>query len=98
MEQKKYNGWSNYATWRVNLELFDGISWVPDDVFGDSVFDFSEQLKGHAENEIWEAVENPQPNDGSNLAYDYAMAFISDVNWYEIAHNINEDHGLGLSE
>jgi len=19
-----YNGWTNYATWRVNLELFDG--------------------------------------------------------------------------
>jgi hypothetical protein len=21
----KYNGWTNYATWRVNLEIFDGI-------------------------------------------------------------------------
>ena len=20
--QKKYNGWTNYATWRVNLEMF----------------------------------------------------------------------------
>ncbi len=20
----KYNGWTNYATWRVNLEIFDG--------------------------------------------------------------------------
>ena len=20
----KYNGWSNYATWRVHLEIFDG--------------------------------------------------------------------------
>jgi hypothetical protein len=20
----KYNGWTNYATWRVNLEMFDG--------------------------------------------------------------------------
>jgi len=19
-----YNGWTNYATWRVNLEMFDG--------------------------------------------------------------------------
>ena len=23
MENKKYNGWTNYATWRVMLELFD---------------------------------------------------------------------------
>jgi hypothetical protein len=22
-----YNGWSNYATWRVNLEVFDGLSF-----------------------------------------------------------------------
>jgi len=21
----KYNGWTNYATWRVNLEVFDGL-------------------------------------------------------------------------
>lgn len=21
-----YNGWTNYATWRVNLEIFDGTS------------------------------------------------------------------------
>jgi len=23
---KNYNGWTNYATWRVNLEMFDGMS------------------------------------------------------------------------
>jgi hypothetical protein len=23
----KYNGWTNYATWRINLEIFDGGSW-----------------------------------------------------------------------
>ena len=23
--EKTYNGWTNYATWRVNLEIFDGI-------------------------------------------------------------------------
>jgi hypothetical protein len=25
MNDQKYNGWTNYATWRVNLEIFDGI-------------------------------------------------------------------------
>jgi len=24
----EYNGWTNYATWRVNLEIFDGIRSV----------------------------------------------------------------------
>ena len=25
MKDQKYNGWTNYATWRVNLEIFDGL-------------------------------------------------------------------------
>lgn len=24
MDTQKYNGWQNYATWRINLECFDG--------------------------------------------------------------------------
>jgi hypothetical protein len=29
----KYNGWSNYATWRINLEVFDGseVTWTAQD-------------------------------------------------------------------
>ena len=29
----KYNGWTNYATWRVNLEMFDGqpVEWLDRD-------------------------------------------------------------------
>ena len=27
MSDKKYNGWTNYATWRVNLEIIDGHDW-----------------------------------------------------------------------
>ena len=23
-ENTKHNGWTNYATWRINLEIFDG--------------------------------------------------------------------------
>jgi len=25
MSDTTYNGWSNYATWRINLEVFDGM-------------------------------------------------------------------------
>ena len=24
MKDERYNGWTNYATWRVNLEIIDG--------------------------------------------------------------------------
>ena len=78
-----YNGWTNYATWRVNLEMFDGMdaesnSW-PQDLQG-----LSEALQAYAEDYIDLSCE-----DG--IAKDYAMAFINDVNWYEIAgHYITE--------
>jgi len=25
MSDTTYNGWTNYATWRINLEVFDGL-------------------------------------------------------------------------
>ena len=33
-------------------------------------------------------------SNGPCLALDYARAFVSAVNWYEIAKRINEDHEL----
>ena len=68
MSNQTYNGWTNYATWRVNLEMFDGSegTWT-----ADSARDFVEDV-----------IIDSTP-DG--IARDYALAFISDVNWHEIA-------------
>lgn len=74
-----YNGWTNYATWRVNLELFDGqpCEWVRASM---SQIDVAEQLK--------ELVNEYLEEDGKGLALDYARAFMSEVNWHEIAKHI----------
>lgn len=85
-----YNGWTNYATWRVNLEIIDGIRWdddVKDGISYDSVYDFSLDLKERAE----EAISN-YGDLQSGLALDYALAFLSEVNYYEIAKHIAEDY------
>lgn len=71
MKNEKYNGWTNYATWRVNLEIFDGMD---DDFFHDMR---AEDVKEYAEEIIFQDVA-----DG--LAKDYANAFLDDVNWHEI--------------
>ena len=45
-----YNGWTNYATWRVNLEIFDG--YDPYDAGHDSAtsaYDLGLALKDIAE-------------------------------------------------
>ena len=74
MKDTTYNGWTNYATWRVNLELFDGSDqfWS-----ADSAREFVEEI-------IYESTPE-------GVARDYALAFISDVNWYEIAEHYEEN-------
>jgi hypothetical protein len=85
MTDTKYNGWTNYATWRVNLEIFDG--WSVDDLdsltMGDT-YNLSKQLEEY----VYELISE----QSSGLANDYANAFLSDVNWYEIADHMIRDH------
>ena len=88
MSDTKYNGWTNYATWRVNLEMFDGANW--NDYYIGSFpepYDLGLALKEHTQDLIYEAGGG----DG-NIAVDYALAFLSDVNWYEIAEHMIEDN------
>jgi len=79
-----YNGWTNYATWRVNLEIFDGLA--PEDMGWETfdIYDLTDSLKEYAQT----AIEDSAPE---GLALDYARAFLADVNWGEIArHKITE--------
>ena len=70
MNDTKYNGWTNYATWRINLEMFEN-----DDHDGCDADHFKETAIQYLEIDC----------DTSSLAFDYAMAFLDDVNWHEIA-------------
>ena len=90
MTNNTYNGWTDYATWRVNLEIFDGFNPVEDwglelDERGaDDEYakeQLAEALRDRAEEVIFEG------SDKRNLVDSYAEAFLSDVNWYEIASN-----------
>jgi hypothetical protein len=82
-----YNGWTNYATWRVKLEMFDHDHL-------DQVFDLSldpwslrNVLQDYVEGHIYESGGGE-----GNIAVDYALAFIKDVNWMEIAEHMIKDH------
>lgn len=80
----KYNGWTNYATWRVNLEWFDGFNPSDNGYDTKDIYELSEQLKDYVQNVIDEtSLDN-------NIVKDYALVFISDVNWYEIAEHLLE--------
>ena len=83
MNDKTYNGWTNYATWRVNLELFDDFR-VMDKELMDDTYVLSKYLRETAEVYI-------EDSSTDGLARDYALAFLSDVNWYEIAKHMIDD-------
>lgn len=81
----RYNGWTNYETWRVNLELFDGFDvsdYAPECIRDDDAYSLSKLLQEYAENAI------DQDGTLEGLAVDYALAFLAGVNWYEIAEHL----------
>ncbi len=82
MNINKYNGWTNYATWRVNLELFSDMDYK--DYFDE--FPNVEMLEDYVENVVFE-------HTGSmGLMEDYARAFIREVNFFEIYDHIRENY------
>jgi hypothetical protein len=98
MSDTKYNGWTNYATWRINLEVFDGLE-LEDFGGQDKNFDpeliclhtLAEALQERAE-EIIFLDSNIGGKSPSSLLEDYARAFLQDVNYYEIAEHLVQDH------
>ena len=79
---ERYNGWTNYATWRVRLEMFDAYDGASDNDL--DAYDLGQHLREMAEETISEQAEG--------LAESYALAFLADVNWYEIAERMIEDY------
>ena len=79
----EYNGWTNYATWRINLEV------IQDTEFKEKVS--ADYLKEIVEDCVF---SNYEMQNGSHLVEDYARSFISNVNYYEIAKHINEEINL----
>ena len=83
----KHNGWTNYATWRVNLEMFDGLELGDITFATDATIDYAYEIG----QECKAYVEATLEESGQGLCYDYALAFISDVNWYEIAEHLIQE-------
>ena len=77
MDDKEYNGWTNYSTWRVNLEIFDGHFYTE----GEQVT--ADYCEAYAKTIVYYG-------SSEGFALDYAYAFLDQVNWHEIAKHLNE--------
>ena len=81
----KYNGWSNYATWRINLEFFDGCEGTDLDPSWERL-SLEEQVEV-AHNALLDFIDE---NTSNTFVNGWVRAFIADVDFYEIVTHINE--------
>ena len=87
MYYKEYNGWANYPTWRINLEILGDIQWVEEEI---EILN-EEMLEDYVENAVF---ENNGVSGHLGLMEDYARAFLNNVNYREILEHILEDYKL----
>ena len=81
MSNTTYNGWTNYATWRIALEWFDGFNPCEGET---DAYQLSKQLSNYVEESLTLDYNN-------SMALSYAFTFLADVNWYEIAEHLIEE-------
>ena len=86
MSDNKYNGWTNYATWRVNLEILGDMDWYETEHVS------VDYLKELVENIVFGDEERKQ----DLLKDSYANAFLSEVNYHEILQHMLEEIELEL--
>ena len=87
MNNTTYNGWSNYPTWRINLELFSDMD--PTDYFDE--LPTTEMLEDYVEMVVF---ENNGITGNLGLMEDYARAFLANVNYREIYESIKLDYEI----
>jgi len=88
---EKYLGWTNFETWKFNLELLDPEHWgdaVRDGMF-ESAYDLAQGIKADADQMLDEVYPG--------WAFGWVNAAFNDVNWMELASHIYEDYGGELS-
>lgn len=97
MDTKKHNGWTNYATWRIALEMFDG--YTAEDLNPNVEKATREDCKEYVETYLedttrfYRSLDKNEGRNGKGLVYigGWANAFLADVNWQEIADHLNDE-------
>jgi hypothetical protein len=77
-----YNGWTNYATWLVNMDMFTCLTisdFYPDTV--PDILEFTRFLEQYV-------IDTLDDDNQNTICISYALAFVSNVNWYEIAEHL----------
>ena len=77
-----YNGWTNWETWKVNLELLDGLEASDlsiEHYTQDEYYEAGQVIEQYVD----ECIGHEFTNDG--FVSGIVRGFLSDVNWSELA-------------
>jgi len=101
MTDTKYNGWTNYATWRINLEMIDDQK----DHYMDEIKDLLDvtspplnELKltvavyEMIKQDVNHLLECELHEPENSFVLNYAMAFVDECNFWEIADHLIMDY------
>jgi hypothetical protein len=77
---EKYQGWTNYWTWRWALEMIDEDYLYDLAQEYDNAYDLGKSIKDQAEDFVAESI-------GGSPFESWMFAVLSDINWTEIAQN-----------
>ena len=96
MKDKTYNGWTNYATWRVNLEVFDGLNLRDHFEELPETYEVVKWARDYAEELMDAALHEPvgirsKMLTPCDIVDGWARAFLSDVDWHMIASHLIEN-------
>jgi hypothetical protein len=83
MNDETYEVWTNYATWCVNLDMIMGLD--PREAFSNckDVYDLASDIRQYCRKII-------EKESIQGLARDYALRFMNEVDWLQIADRMAE--------
>jgi len=83
-----YNGWTNWETWKVNLELLDGLDAGDLNIehyTQEEYYEAGQAIEEHVEE--WISMEY----NANSFVSGIVSGFMSDVNWSEIAKHLIDE-------
>ena len=98
-KNETYNGWANYATWRVNLEMLGDDPYYTGNWFADHDIEYEKDMD--LDEVVWRMAQSLEEsvNDfvelelsrPDGIVVGWVRAFLSDVDWCEIARHFVAD-------
>lgn len=86
MEKKTYNGWTNFETWKANLEIFDTMNLEDFDLLSTDPNAMVSELASIMEEMTFEMLYNDLSIKGHPAAH-WVYITIQEINFHEIAQN-----------